>query len=132
TGAEELLYADDMPKSPSSWSRNGRFLLYTADSPKMLSDIWVLSMTQESGAPAKPYQWLHTQFAEQAAVFSPDGKWVAYQSNEWGTTRSTWRRSSARAASARFRRPAGARLAGQRRATRSSISEVTTASWPCP
>jgi hypothetical protein len=49
-----------------------------------MPDIWVLPMTQQSGAPAKPYPWLQTQFAEQAAVFSPDGKWVAYQSNESG------------------------------------------------
>jgi hypothetical protein len=41
-------------------------------------------MTQQSGAPAKPYPWLQTQFAELEAVFSPDGTWVAYQSNESG------------------------------------------------
>jgi len=111
TGAEELLYADDMMKNPSSWSRDGRLLLYTANSapaavegsnlsggsglpvfrglpfgnsPKSLPDIWVLPMTQQSGAPAKPYPWFRTPFAKQEAVFSPDGKWVAYQSNESG------------------------------------------------
>lgn len=71
-----------MVKSPSSWSSDGRLLLYTAVSPKAAPDIWVLPMTQQSGAPAKPYPWLHTQFAEQGAVFSPDGRWVAYPSNE--------------------------------------------------
>jgi serine/threonine protein kinase len=85
TGAEELLYADDMPKNPSSWSPDGRLLLYTAVSPKTAPDIWVLPMTQQSGTAAKPYPWLQTQFAELGAVFSPDGKWVAYQSNESGT-----------------------------------------------
>jgi hypothetical protein len=49
-----------------------------------MPDIWVLPMTQQSGTPAKPYPWLRTQFAELEAVFSPDGKWVAYQSNESG------------------------------------------------
>jgi len=39
-------------------------------------------MTQQPGVPAKPYPWLQTQFSEQQAVFSPDGKWVAYQSDE--------------------------------------------------
>jgi hypothetical protein len=34
-----LLYADEMAKTPSSWSPDGRYLLYTADSPKALSDI---------------------------------------------------------------------------------------------
>jgi hypothetical protein len=32
----------------------------------------------------KPYPFLSTAFAEQNGVFSPDGKWVAYQSNESG------------------------------------------------
>jgi Tol biopolymer transport system component len=82
TGAEELLYADDMTKNPSSWSPDGRFLLYSANSPNTLYDIWMLPMTQQLGAPAKPHPWLQTQFAEQQAVFSPDGKWVAYQSDE--------------------------------------------------
>jgi Tol biopolymer transport system component len=82
TGAEELLYADDIGKFPSSWSPDGRFLLYSANSPKTRYDIWVLPMTQQPGVPAKPYPWLQTQFAEQQAVFSPDGKWVAYQSDE--------------------------------------------------
>jgi Tol biopolymer transport system component len=81
-GAEELLYADDMQKTPSSWSPDGRLLLYTAGSP--LPHIWVLPMSQQSGAPAKPYSWLQTQSAELEAVFSPDGKWVAYQSTESG------------------------------------------------
>jgi Tol biopolymer transport system component/predicted Ser/Thr protein kinase len=84
TGAEELLYADDMMKGPTSWSPDGRFLLYGAGNPKTLADIWVLPMTQQSGAPAKPYPWLQTQFAESEAVFSPDGQWVAYRSNESG------------------------------------------------
>jgi serine/threonine protein kinase len=84
TGAEELLYADDISKTPSSWSPDGRVLLYTATGTKTSPDIWVLPMTQQSGAPAKPYAWLQTQFAELEAVFSPDGKWVAYQSNESG------------------------------------------------
>src|SRR5262249_28537761 len=79
------LYADDLEKAPSSWSPDGRLILYSANSPKTtLGDIWVLPMTQQSGAPAKPYPWLQTQFAEQGAVFSPNGKWVAYQSNESG------------------------------------------------
>jgi Tol biopolymer transport system component len=83
TGAEELLYADDLGKFPSSWSPDDRFLLYAVnDSPKTRYDIWVLPMTQQPGVPAKPYPWLQTQFAEWRAVFSPDGKWVAYQSDE--------------------------------------------------
>jgi Tol biopolymer transport system component len=86
TGAEELLYADDMTKIPSSWSPDGRFLLYTANSPKTGLDIWVLPMTSQPGTAPKPYPWLQTEFMEANAVFSPDGKWVAYSSNESGDT----------------------------------------------
>ena len=71
-------------KTPNSWSPDGGILLYTANSPKTLPDIWVLPITQQSQKPAKPYPWLQTQFAELEPVFSPDGKWVAYQSNESG------------------------------------------------
>ena len=84
SGAEELLYADDMTKIPTSWSPDGQFLVYTATSPNTLADVWVLPMAQPPGTPTKPFPWLHTRFAEREAVFSPDGKWVAYQSNESG------------------------------------------------
>jgi Tol biopolymer transport system component len=86
TGAEELLYADDMNKIPNSWSPDGRFLLYTATSPKTDRDIWVLPMTSRQGTAPKPYPWLQTEFQEMNAMFSPDGKWVAYHSNESGTS----------------------------------------------
>ncbi len=32
----------------------------------------------------KPWSWLNTQFSESLAKFSPDGKWIAYSSNELG------------------------------------------------
>jgi WD40-like Beta Propeller Repeat len=39
---------------------------------------------ENPGRPSKPYPWLQTQFGVQNAQFSPDGKWVAYQSTESG------------------------------------------------
>ena len=81
TGAEELLYTDALEKHPSSWSPDGKFLFYTATGdPKMGQDIWVLPLA----AGAKPFPVVQTPFNELQAQFSPDGKWVAYQSNESG------------------------------------------------
>lgn len=43
-------------------------------------DLWAL----EYGGERKPIPFERTEFDEQTAVFSPDGKWVAYQSDESG------------------------------------------------
>jgi Tol biopolymer transport system component len=82
--AEELLYADDRRKVPTSWSPDGRFLLYLAADPKTGLDIWVLPDPLGAPGAAKPYPFLQTRFIETLAQFSPDGRWVAYHSNESG------------------------------------------------
>jgi hypothetical protein len=82
TGAEQSLYADDSDNRPSSWSPDGRFLLYDAAARNNPRDIWVLPLAPG----AKPFPLVQTPFAEWNAQFSPDGQWVAYQSNESGQT----------------------------------------------
>jgi eukaryotic-like serine/threonine-protein kinase len=80
-GAEELLYADERNKNPTSWSPDGKFILYTSGfDPKTGSDIWVLPLAGER----KPVPFLKTAFNERDGQFSPDGHWVAYESNESG------------------------------------------------
>jgi len=64
---------------PTSWSRDGRFLAYTAVDAKTGSDVWVLPLENR-----KPFPLLHTQFSESNGQFSPDMRWVAYGSNESG------------------------------------------------
>jgi serine/threonine protein kinase len=84
-GSEELLYADNLGKLPSSWSADGRFLLYyTNNDPNTGFDLWVLPDPLGPAGASKPYPFLRTQFAERNGQFSPDGKWVAYESNESG------------------------------------------------
>jgi serine/threonine protein kinase len=78
TGDEEPLYADGTDKFPLSWSPDGKFLLYRAVDRQTLGDLWVLPMI---GAP-KPVPFLRTAANEPLGQFSPDGRWVAYQSNE--------------------------------------------------
>jgi eukaryotic-like serine/threonine-protein kinase len=78
-GDEELLLTSDHSKIPTSWSADGRFLLYfSADSKG--TDLWVLPMTGDR----KPFVFLKTPFEETWGQFSPDGRWVAYHSNESG------------------------------------------------
>jgi Tol biopolymer transport system component len=85
TGAEELLLEDAVDKSPTSFSPDGRLLLYSRNDPKTASDIWVLPLTQEAGgAKPEPRVFLQTPFNEARPQFSPDGQWVTYESNDSG------------------------------------------------
>ena len=79
---EEPLLKSSENKHALSWSRDGRFLLYTVVHPKKKRkmDVWVLPMKGEK----KPIPFLVTEFNEHEARFSPDGHWVAYTSDESG------------------------------------------------
>src|SRR5262249_39055911 len=77
-GTEELLYADNLDKRPTSWSADGKFLLYTVADPKMSEDIWALPLMPETAGSLKPFPILQTPFNETAARFSPDGRLIAY------------------------------------------------------
>jgi Tol biopolymer transport system component len=71
---------DAATKNPSSWSRDGQFLLFTRTGTNTVDDIWVLPL--QGNAQAVPF--LQTQSSESQGRFSPDGHWVAYSSNESG------------------------------------------------
>jgi len=78
---EELLLRSTEAKYPMSWSRDGRFLLYTMMNPKTARrDLWVLPLDGEK----KPFPLLSTEFNHRTGQFSPDGRWVAYTSDESG------------------------------------------------
>jgi eukaryotic-like serine/threonine-protein kinase len=81
-GDEELLKdSEDRIAYPDSWSRDGKYLLFMkGGGAKTKIDLWVLPMT---GDPT-PFPYLVTQFLETHAQFSPDGRWVAYTSDESG------------------------------------------------
>jgi dipeptidyl aminopeptidase/acylaminoacyl peptidase len=79
---EELLLASNEHKEPLSLSRDGRFLLYATSRNESSAeeDLWVLPLQGNR----TPYPFLATKFDEREATFSPDGRWVAYVSNESG------------------------------------------------
>jgi serine/threonine protein kinase len=82
-GAEELLLSTPQLKTPTSWSADGRFLMYMSNDPQMNADLWVLPMSGHAGD-RKPFVFLQTPFREAYGAFSPDSRWVAYHSNETG------------------------------------------------
>jgi Tol biopolymer transport system component len=69
---------------PTDWSRDGRFVMYASLDPKTQWDLWFLPML---GAQAnrKPVPFLQTEFNEHLGRLSPDGRWLAYVSDESGT-----------------------------------------------
>lgn len=69
-------------KYPTDWSRDGRFLAFTASGQNTSFDIWIMPMN--ATGESKPFAFLQTEFSEARAVFSPDGRWIAYDSDESG------------------------------------------------
>ena len=73
-----LLREPGLRHFPTSWSRDGRFLLYHVENTANTAyDQWVLSVNDH-----KPHLMLGEAFNEWAAVFSPDMRWVVYVSTE--------------------------------------------------
>ncbi len=80
SGAEERLTTSEYQQYPVSWSPDARFLAFVEYRPTTGSDIWVLPMEGDR----KPQPWLQTPSNESNPMFSPDGRWLAYVSNESG------------------------------------------------
>jgi serine/threonine protein kinase len=74
SGDERLLLKSEQDKTPGSWSRDGRFLLFTSLDPKTREDLWILPIEGDK----KPFVFLNTEAQEGSAQFSPDGRWIAY------------------------------------------------------
>jgi eukaryotic-like serine/threonine-protein kinase len=77
---DQLLMQSDQNMVATSWSRDGRFLLYFTIDRRNQNDLWVLPLDGEK----KAMPFLRTEFNEQDGYFSPDGHWVAYDSDETG------------------------------------------------
>jgi Tol biopolymer transport system component len=80
-GDEKAVLETPNTKYTQDWSKDGRFLLYSEVDPKTGRDLWALPMT---GTDRKPIAIANTPFEEMNGQFSPDGRWVAYQTGESG------------------------------------------------
>jgi serine/threonine protein kinase/Tol biopolymer transport system component len=78
---EELLLKPGIDsKWPSDWSRDGRFIVYVQLSQKTQYDLWLLPTFGDR----QPHPFLASEFSEFNGRVSPDGRWMAYTSNEDG------------------------------------------------
>jgi Tol biopolymer transport system component len=75
----ELLLKNGARKFPSDWSHDGKYILYSLDGAGTRLGVWGLSVADRRAAPV-----LDTVYAEAFAVTLPNGKWVAYQSDQSG------------------------------------------------
>jgi Tol biopolymer transport system component len=83
TAPEQLISVEDRtpnPQFPSSWSRDGQRLLFAERRRQTGYDVFVL----EAGDPPRVRPFLESEFDERLAAWSPDGHWIAYQSDESG------------------------------------------------
>ncbi|MGD8439971.1 MAG: protein kinase [Holophagae bacterium] len=75
----EPLLESELDTFPTSWSPDGGLIAFDASSPDTGWDQWILPL--DGG---EPYRFLHSTFNESNGVFSPDGRWMAYTSDESG------------------------------------------------
>ena len=80
TGNEEVLLSSPAYKFPTDWTADGTHLIFRQVDPVTRYDLWALP----TAAGGKPFPLLKTEANEAAAVVSPDGKWLAYSSDESG------------------------------------------------
>jgi Tol biopolymer transport system component len=65
---------------PAAWSPDGRFVIFLERGVKTRMDIWALPMFGDK----KEYPLTNSPFDEQNPQLSPDGRWLAYTSDETG------------------------------------------------
>ena len=82
-GDGENLVKSRYNDQPTDWSPDGQFVIYVRRDPRSQWDLWVKPMS--SGADRTERPFLRAAANEHLAQFSPDGKWVAYVSDESGT-----------------------------------------------
>jgi serine/threonine-protein kinase len=71
----------------SSWHPSGKYLAYFETVPGKATDLMILPLEGDEATgwkPGKPQVFLSERFTESSGMFSPDGRWIAYMSNESG------------------------------------------------
>jgi Tol biopolymer transport system component len=79
-GTEEVLLEDNLDKYPTSWSPDGKFIIYHTVPGQTGRELFTFPLSGDH----KPVPFLNTKFDVAFGQFSPDGRWVAYRSDESG------------------------------------------------
>ena len=77
----ERLTTAEHNQTVTSWSRDGRYLLFSDQTASAPRDVMLLDL--QDGRTVKPL--INTAFDDWGAEFSPDMKWIAYTGNESGS-----------------------------------------------
>jgi Tol biopolymer transport system component len=87
TGDARRLTESKNQQRPASWHPSGKFLAFEEENPTTSWDLMILPMEGDDASgwkPGQPTVFLNTPSAEREPMFSPDGQWLAYHSNESG------------------------------------------------
>ena len=79
-GGAELLYGGEGEFDIDDWSRDGKYIMTEHAGGGVGSNLWVFPVEGDH----KPYPYLKVPYYMSHGRFSPDGKWVAYVSDESG------------------------------------------------
>ena len=79
SGGPERLTTGEYTQIPNSWSPDGQFLVFHETNPTSGRDLWVVQLADRKAQP-----FLVTPANEGTARISPDGRWLAYLSDESG------------------------------------------------
>ena len=86
-GDAERLTASQHRQLASSWHPSGRFLAFEERTSDTNDDVMILAMEGDAASGWRPGQvtaYLNSAAAEREPSFSPDGRWLAYSSNQSG------------------------------------------------
>jgi dipeptidyl aminopeptidase/acylaminoacyl peptidase len=65
-------------QNSAAWSPDGKYLVFSQNAAITQWDLWLLPLQGER----KPVSYLRSPYEEYTAAISPDGRWLAYASDE--------------------------------------------------
>ena len=80
SGTDDVLLKADRTTLGTDLSRDGKFAAFSRSSSGTGMDIWTVALTGDRN----PVVFVQSPAVEDGAAFSPDGKWIAYESTESG------------------------------------------------